>query len=172
MPMLEVHDVHAYYGNIHALKGISLHVEQGEIVTLIGANGAGKSSTLRAITGLLPPRQGQVKPRRDPSHWLKDPGAFLMVLVCGTKSVRTPRPSALYTFQIVGISVLPGSKRRITASTRWDLSAMLASSAPRLRTRSRRPPESPCSGRQLLISWKSPSTALRSTALALMARCP
>ncbi len=60
MPMLEVHDVHAYYGNIHALKGISLHVEQGEIVTLIGANGAGKSSTLRAITGLLPPRQGQV----------------------------------------------------------------------------------------------------------------
>jgi branched-chain amino acid transport system ATP-binding protein len=60
MPMLEVHDVHAFYGNIHALKGVSINVEQGEIVTLIGANGAGKSSTLRAITGLLPPREGRV----------------------------------------------------------------------------------------------------------------
>jgi branched-chain amino acid transport system ATP-binding protein len=60
MPMLEIHDVHAYYGNIHALKGISLNVDQGEIVTLIGANGAGKSTTLKAISGLLKPRQGTV----------------------------------------------------------------------------------------------------------------
>ncbi len=60
MPMLEVRDVHAYYGNIHALKGISLNVEKGEIVTLIGANGAGKTTTLRTISGLLKPRQGKV----------------------------------------------------------------------------------------------------------------
>ncbi len=60
MAMLEITDVHTYYGNIHALKGISVSVEEGEIVTLIGANGAGKSSTLRAITGLLPPRQGTI----------------------------------------------------------------------------------------------------------------
>ena len=61
MAMLEINDVHTYYGNIHALKGISLSVEQGEIVTLIGANGAGKTSTLRAISGLLPPRQGTIQ---------------------------------------------------------------------------------------------------------------
>ena len=60
MPMLKVHDLHTYYGNIHALKGISLTVEEGEIVTLIGANGAGKTTTLRAICGLLNPRQGKV----------------------------------------------------------------------------------------------------------------
>jgi len=60
MPMLELQDVHAYYGNIHALKGISLTVEKGEIVTLIGANGAGKTTTLRTISGLLKPRQGKV----------------------------------------------------------------------------------------------------------------
>jgi len=61
MPMLELENIHTYYGNIHALKGISLTVDQGEIVTLIGANGAGKSTTLRTITGLLRPRNGTVK---------------------------------------------------------------------------------------------------------------
>jgi branched-chain amino acid transport system ATP-binding protein len=61
MPMLEVENIHSYYGNIHALKGISLTVEQGEIVTLIGANGAGKSTTLRTITGVLKPREGCVR---------------------------------------------------------------------------------------------------------------
>lgn len=60
MPMLELNNVHAYYGHIHALQGISLTVEQGEIVTLIGANGAGKTTTLRTITGLLKPRHGTV----------------------------------------------------------------------------------------------------------------
>lgn len=60
MAMLEVNDVHAYYGNIHALRGVSLAVDQGEIVTLIGANGAGKTTTLRTITGLLKPREGEV----------------------------------------------------------------------------------------------------------------
>ena len=60
MAMLEVNDIHTFYGNIHALKGISLTVEEGEIVTLIGANGAGKTTTLRAISGLLPPRSGSI----------------------------------------------------------------------------------------------------------------
>jgi len=58
--MLEVDNIHTYYGNIQALKGISLTVEEGEIVTLIGANGAGKSTTLWTIAGLLKPRQGKV----------------------------------------------------------------------------------------------------------------
>ena len=61
MPTLELENIHTYYGNIHALKGISLNVDKGEIVTLIGANGAGKSTTLRTITGLLRPRTGAVK---------------------------------------------------------------------------------------------------------------
>jgi branched-chain amino acid transport system ATP-binding protein len=61
MAMLEVENVHAYYGKIHALKNISLNVNKGEIVTLIGANGAGKSTTLKTISGLLRPRQGSVR---------------------------------------------------------------------------------------------------------------
>jgi len=59
--MLEVNDIHTFYGNIHALKGISLTVKENEIVTLIGGNGAGKTTTLRTISGLLSPRRGQVK---------------------------------------------------------------------------------------------------------------
>src|SRR4030042_5380191 len=61
MALLEIEGVHAHYGNIHALKGISLEVEEGEIVTLIGANGAGKSTTLKAISGLLRPTQGDIR---------------------------------------------------------------------------------------------------------------
>jgi branched-chain amino acid transport system ATP-binding protein len=60
-PVLEISDVHVYYGAIHALKGISLDVREGEIVTLIGANGAGKSTTLRAVNGLNRPRQGLIR---------------------------------------------------------------------------------------------------------------
>ena len=51
MALLEVHEIHTFYGNIHALRGISITVESGEIVTLIGANGAGKSTTLRTVSG-------------------------------------------------------------------------------------------------------------------------
>jgi branched-chain amino acid transport system ATP-binding protein len=60
MPLLELNDIHAYYGNIHALKGISLTVEKGEIVTLIGGNGAGKTTTLRTICGLMRQRTGSI----------------------------------------------------------------------------------------------------------------
>ena len=58
--MLELKNVHTYYGNIHALKGISIVVNEGEIVTLIGSNGAGKTTTLRTIQGLLKPREGSI----------------------------------------------------------------------------------------------------------------
>ena len=60
MALLELRDVHTYYGAIHALRGVSVEVEEGEIVTLIGSNGAGKSTTLRTISGLLRPRQGEI----------------------------------------------------------------------------------------------------------------
>jgi branched-chain amino acid transport system ATP-binding protein len=61
MAFLTVEDIHTYYGNIQALKGISLEVNEGECVTLIGANGAGKSTTLRSISGLTPPRSGSIR---------------------------------------------------------------------------------------------------------------
>jgi branched-chain amino acid transport system ATP-binding protein len=61
MALLEVDAIHTYYGNIHALKGVSLAVEEGEIVTLIGGNGAGKTTTLNTISGILRPRTGMVR---------------------------------------------------------------------------------------------------------------
>jgi branched-chain amino acid transport system ATP-binding protein len=78
-PLLELKDVHSYYGNIHALKGISLTVNKGEIVTLIGSNGAGKSTTLRTISGILQPRQGEIwlegeRIDRVPAHKLPERG--------------------------------------------------------------------------------------------------
>lgn len=60
MALIELQDVHTYYGNIHALKGISFTVEKGEIVTLIGSNGAGKTTTLKTISGLLKPKKGTI----------------------------------------------------------------------------------------------------------------
>ena len=75
--LLELNEVHTYYGNIEALKGISLSVRQGEVVTLIGSNGAGKTTTLRTISGILRPRRGTVRladrdlTRTDPAHIVK-----------------------------------------------------------------------------------------------------
>ncbi len=60
MSLLKVEDIHVYYGAIHAIKGVSFEVNEGEIVTLIGANGAGKSTTLNTVAGLLKPRSGQI----------------------------------------------------------------------------------------------------------------
>src|ERR687885_2143865 len=60
MALLEIKNIHSYYGTIHALKGVSLTVEEGEVVTLIGSNGAGKTTTLRSINGILPPREGRI----------------------------------------------------------------------------------------------------------------
>jgi branched-chain amino acid transport system ATP-binding protein len=60
MSILSIDNVHTFYGNIHALKGISINIEKGEIVTLIGGNGAGKTTTLRTISGLIKPREGSI----------------------------------------------------------------------------------------------------------------
>src|SRR5437016_4973198 len=60
MALLEVHDLHVYYGNIEALKGVSMHAEPGQIVAILGGNGAGKTTTLRTISGLLRPRGGSI----------------------------------------------------------------------------------------------------------------
>ncbi len=60
MPLLELKNIESHYGHVQALSGVSLHVEQGEIVTLLGANGAGKSTTLRNISGLVAPTRGEI----------------------------------------------------------------------------------------------------------------
>jgi branched-chain amino acid transport system ATP-binding protein len=70
MALLEVNDIHTYYGAIHALKGISISVDEGEIVTLIGANGAGKSTTLNTICGITPPRVGTIHLEGEAIHEL------------------------------------------------------------------------------------------------------
>ena len=82
MALLEVNEIHAHYGAIEALKGVSLTVEEGEVVTLIGSNGAGKSTTLRAITGLTPASSGSVvidgeDITRVPAHEIVDRGIAL-----------------------------------------------------------------------------------------------
>jgi len=78
-PLLEVHDIHAHYGSIEALKGVSLDVDEGEVVSLIGSNGAGKSTTLRSICGLTPATAGTVRfggedITRLPAHEIVDRG--------------------------------------------------------------------------------------------------
>lgn len=71
MALLEINNIHVYYGAIHALKGISLQVEEGQIVALIGANGAGKTTTLRTISGLLHPKEGTILYHGEPLHEMK-----------------------------------------------------------------------------------------------------
>jgi branched-chain amino acid transport system ATP-binding protein len=68
--MLKVDNINTYYGNIQALKGVSLEVEEGEIVTLIGANGAGKTTTLMSLCGIVPPRSGEILFQGKPVHGL------------------------------------------------------------------------------------------------------
>lgn len=70
MPLLELRNVSSFYGNVQALKGLSLQVEQGEVVTLLGANGAGKSTTLRSISGLIPAASGEILFMGQPIHRL------------------------------------------------------------------------------------------------------
>jgi branched-chain amino acid transport system ATP-binding protein len=91
MSLLELKEVHTYYGHIHALKGISLRVEEGEIVTLIGSNGAGKSTTLRTISGLVKPRQGEVLYQGKPIHRL--PAHQIVALGVGARA-RGPEDSS------------------------------------------------------------------------------
>ena len=71
MALLEVDGVHTYYGNIHALKGVTIEVDKGEIVTLVGGNGAGKTTTLNTICGILKPREGEVRLEGEPVSLLQ-----------------------------------------------------------------------------------------------------
>jgi len=79
--MLELNDVHTYYGNIRALKGISLEIGNGEIITLIGANGAGKSTTLMSICGIAPLRSGEIRFRGEPIQGM-NPDRIVALGIC------------------------------------------------------------------------------------------
>jgi branched-chain amino acid transport system ATP-binding protein len=79
--MLELKSIQTYYGNIQALKGISLEINEGDIITLIGANGAGKSTTLMSISGITPPRSGEVLFNGEPIHG-KSPDEIVAMGIC------------------------------------------------------------------------------------------
>jgi branched-chain amino acid transport system ATP-binding protein len=129
MALLEVRDLHVYYGHIHALKGISVAVEAGEIVTLIGANGAGKSTTLNTISGLLRPRQGRVL--LDGA----DLGAFTPHEIVGRGVVQVPEGRRIFGRLTVRENLEMGAFRRTDrAGIEEDLERVFAL-FPRLRER-------------------------------------
>jgi branched-chain amino acid transport system ATP-binding protein len=99
--LLEVRDLHTYYGGIHALKGVSLAVEEGSIATLIGANGAGKTTTLMAISGIQHPRRGQVLFAGQPIHDL-EPHAIVRLGISQVPEGRRilPRMSVLENLEM------------------------------------------------------------------------
>lgn len=129
MALLEVRDVHTYYGNIHALQGVSLAVDEGEIVTLIGANGAGKSTTLRTISALLQPRPGSV--------WLK--GEEITSLppheVVARGVVQVPEGRGIFARLSVMENLELGTYGRRDTSRVADDLAMVFDTFPRLKER-------------------------------------
>ena len=136
--MLQLDDVHTYYGSIQALKGISIEVHDGEIVTLIGANGAGKSTTLRSINGLNRPRQGTIEFNgrnitREPAHDIVRRG--ISQSPEGRKLF--PRMSVLENLEMGAFqrSNRPSCARTSSASTRSSRGSRSASSSARGRSR-------------------------------------
>jgi branched-chain amino acid transport system ATP-binding protein len=144
--LLRVEDAHAFYGNIHALKGISLQVRRGSIVALLGANGSGKTTTLRAISGLLRPRRGDI--------WFED------------KSLTRKSPEKIVA---LGISHVPEGRQvfgdltvlenlRIGAFLRNDLRGIredigrVFTLFPRLRDRSEKAAQTLSGGEQQMLS--------------------
>ena len=129
MTLLEVDNIHTYYGNIHALRGVSLTVDEGEIVTLIGANGAGKSTTLRTISGLLRPRQGSVRLQGDRLDRLA-PHEIVVRGVCQAPEGRRifPRMTVLENLEMGAFA------RRDAAGVRADMEHVFGL-FPRLRER-------------------------------------
>ncbi len=123
MPLLELRNVTTFYGNVQALKGISLHVEQGEVVTLLGANGAGKSTTLRSISGLVPAASGEILFMGRPIHRL-GPEAIVRMGIAHVPEGRRIFPGLTVTENIM----LGASNRgRISkAEMRADVDEMFA----------------------------------------------
>jgi len=126
--MLEVEGLHVYYGEIHALKGISLRVGQGEIVALLGNNGAGKTTTLKTISGLLRPRQGRVLLEGRPIHTLPPHD----IVACGV--AHSPEGRKIFNRLTVTENLDMGAYLRDDSAIRDDVDRIFAL-FPRLRER-------------------------------------
>jgi branched-chain amino acid transport system ATP-binding protein len=143
--MLEVTDLHVYYGGIHALKGVSLQVNKGEIVTLIGSNGAGKSTTLKTISGLLRPRRGAVvfeghDLTRVPAHQIVTRG------LC-----QAPEGRRVFANLTVRENLEMGAYTRRDAAVAKDMERML-DLFPRLRERLQQPAGTLSGGEQQMLA--------------------
>ena len=118
--MLRLKDIHTYYGNIQALKGITLTVSEGDIVTLIGANGAGKSTTLMSICGIVPPRNGDILFEGRPIHALS-PDRIVGHGIC-----QVPEGRRIFPYLTVVENLDMGAfLRRDTAAVRRDMDYVL-----------------------------------------------
>jgi len=145
MALLEVRDIETYYGHIQALTGVSLSVEQGEIVTLIGANGAGKSTTLNTISGILHPRRGSVL--LDGQHIERLPPHRIVELgICQAPEGRRifPRMTVLENLEM-------GAFSRRDASIKGDIDRVLEL-FPRLKERVRQPGGTLSGGEQQMLA--------------------
>jgi branched-chain amino acid transport system ATP-binding protein len=146
MELLDVQDIHTYYGNIHALKGASLTVGQGEIVTLLGANGAGKTTTLRTICGLLKPRQGKVL--LDGA----DLAAYKAHEIVGKGVAMVPEGRGIFARLTVGENLDMGAyARKDGAAVRQDLERVF-SLFPRLKERSKQVAGTLSGGEQQMLA--------------------
>jgi branched-chain amino acid transport system ATP-binding protein len=154
MALLDIDGIHVFYDKIEALKGISLSVEQGQIVTLVGGNGAGKSTTLRAISGLLHPRQGGIRfdGREISGHGAHD--------IAASGLVQVPEGRRIFGRLTVAENLMMGAfTRRDRAGVTQDQEQMMTL-FPRLRERLRQTAGTLSGGEQQMLA----------TARALMAR--
>ena len=126
--MLEVEDLHVYYGEIHALKGISLHVGHGEIVALLGNNGAGKTTTLKTVSGLLAPRSGRVLLEGRPIHALPPHE------IVARGVAQSPEGRKIFNRLTVVENLEMGAYLRVDAAVRADMDGVFEL-FPRLRER-------------------------------------
>jgi len=145
MPILEVDDIHAHYGAIEALKGVSLTVDEGEVVTLIGSNGAGKSTTLRAICGLTPASSGRVvidgeEITRVPAHEIVNRGIAL-----------APEGRHCFPRMTVRENLALGAHRRRDAEIAGDIEHMFEL-FPRLRERATQKAGTMSGGEQQMLA--------------------
>ena len=146
MSLLALEDVHSYYGNIHALMGISLRVEKGEIVALIGANGAGKTTTLKSICGLVPLAGGEIKHNGSvisgqPVHKVVDLGITLV-----------PEGRQLFSKMTVEENLLVGAYLKRTHSKRAATLKHVYSVFPRLEERRNQTAETLSGGEQQMVA--------------------
>jgi len=144
--MLEVNDLNVFYGAIHALQGVSFHVDEGEIVTLIGANGAGKSTTLRTISGLLRPRQGSITYQGQDLIKVSAPQIVSMGIV------QVPEGRKIFAPLTVRENLEMGAYTRNDAKEIKDSMQRVFSSFPRLQERVHQPGGTLSGGEQQMLA--------------------